>query len=429
MNETVIRLNVDAEKWMEFVPELAENLIIKKFHSTTENEYIVYNDNQHYVVGKKFVDVLRKIDGKRNIKDIQQLLQKKWGVRISDDEFKIFFDNNIKKKCILKNFEHNKEPAKFLKLKKTLLRKEKVAKITSLTKIFIDKKWFIFFSILFILLNTFILLKKTGLQTLRSENYEENVVLLLLLLSITGLFHEIGHASASHKYLKESSDIGWGVYLFYPVFFTDVTKIWRLTRIRRLLVDASGIYFQCMAICVVEVALMLLHMPSLLFMFFDVSLFYLFINLNPIMKMDGYWMVTDILGVKNLDKIVFGVIKNNIARRLKKNEINQENMLCTSSRFIYIIVKIYSIATIVFWMYFAFVVIKRIYLYYIPVWPNFVISQLYYIKNNFYNDIFAVLTGGFILILNVFLTIVFAFFLLIRLLRFIKFIKSIISIK
>ena len=53
-----------------------------------------------------------------------------------------------------------------------------------------------------------------------------------------------GHASASARYGVPARDIGFGLYLIYPVFYNDVTSAWRLPRRQRVVIDLAGTFFQ-----------------------------------------------------------------------------------------------------------------------------------------------------------------------------------------
>jgi len=130
---------------------------------------------------------------------------------------------------------------------------------------------------------------------------------LLGLLVLSMLAHELGHASASARYGAPARDIGMGLYLVYPVFYNDVTAAWRLTRRQRLVIDLSGVFFQFL-VGAAYVGLYDLTGSTLFYLAGTmVFLFGLFVLL-PIFKFDGYWLVTDLLGVVNLSQQVRRVV-------------------------------------------------------------------------------------------------------------------------
>jgi putative peptide zinc metalloprotease protein len=126
---------------------------------------------------------------------------------------------------------------------------------------------------------------------------------LLALLTISMFAHELGHASASNRYGAPARDIGFGLYLIYPVFYNDVTSAWRLTRPQRLVIDLAGVFFQFL---VASFYLFVYHLTGAeVFYLAAVSVVFLgFVVLMPIFKFDGYWILTDLLDVPNLSSQV-----------------------------------------------------------------------------------------------------------------------------
>lgn len=125
-------------------------------------------------------------------------------------------------------------------------------------------------------------------------------ILLLLLLSTVGtLCHEFGHASAAAHYGCRRMTIGWGLYIIYTVLWTNVSEAWRLPRRQRLVVDVGGVYFESLFQLLMLV--LYLNTGNLVFLFafvmIDVNIV---MTLNPFLRMDGYWLMSDLFGIVNL---------------------------------------------------------------------------------------------------------------------------------
>jgi putative peptide zinc metalloprotease protein len=111
--------------------------------------------------------------------------------------------------------------------------------------------------------------------------------------------HEFGHATASARGGAPPRRIGFALYLIWPSLWSDVTDSWRLPRRKRLLVDVGGVHVQLIVTGVV--AAVSLAVPShaltaaILF-----SLSSAVFTLNPFMRFDGYWALTDALGIPQL---------------------------------------------------------------------------------------------------------------------------------
>src|SRR5688500_12225333 len=58
--------------------------------------------------------------------------------------------------------------------------------------------------------------------------------LLVLVMLGAGVFHELGHAAALRYGGGKVRGIGVGLYIVYPVFYTDVTDSYRLGRWARV---------------------------------------------------------------------------------------------------------------------------------------------------------------------------------------------------
>lgn len=121
----------------------------------------------------------------------------------------------------------------------------------------------------------------------------------MLVTMISLLVHEFGHAAACARFGAAPEEIGAGVYLMYPAFYSNVSDAWRLSRWQRVAVDVGGLYFQSLA----AVGVVLLYeltgwspLRASLLLIWGTMIF----ALNPFFKFDGYWIVSDALGVVNL---------------------------------------------------------------------------------------------------------------------------------
>lgn len=131
----------------------------------------------------------------------------------------------------------------------------------------------------------------------RITGYQYGIAYLLAMFSV--LVHELGHASAAKRFGAETGTIGVGLYLVFPAFFADVSDVWRLKSRQRLLVDIGGVYFQLL----VGVAYYLAYLQSgqRVFVWALLAIVVMVVfSLNPLFKFDGYWMVSDALGIPNL---------------------------------------------------------------------------------------------------------------------------------
>lgn len=127
-----------------------------------------------------------------------------------------------------------------------------------------------------------------------------NALILVVIASYAGLFlHEIGHASACTRYGVAHGPIGLAIYLIFPAAYTDVTQAWKLPRWQRAVVDAAGIQMSLLAATIATVFFLATGNRCYLVLLavYDLTVFF---NLNPFIRMDGYWLLSDALGIPNL---------------------------------------------------------------------------------------------------------------------------------
>lgn len=125
---------------------------------------------------------------------------------------------------------------------------------------------------------------------------------LLAVIGLTlaaGLFHELGHATASRYGGAEPGMIGAGIYLIWPVFYNDLNDSYRLDRRGRLRADLGGVYFNVVVILVMAGVYRLSGWGPLVAAIAvqHVAIAQQFL---PFVRLDGYYVVSDLAGVPDL---------------------------------------------------------------------------------------------------------------------------------
>lgn len=133
-------------------------------------------------------------------------------------------------------------------------------------------------------------------------------IAVIFLICAGLIFHELGHAAAAYKYGCRKVEVGVGWYIYFIVFYAELSEAWRLKPEKRLVIDCAGGYFQS----VFGVVLWCAFLNTGNFVFISAAsllMLYSLFNLNPFFRMDGYWIASDLLGVTNLRAIAFSIIK------------------------------------------------------------------------------------------------------------------------
>jgi putative peptide zinc metalloprotease protein len=125
------------------------------------------------------------------------------------------------------------------------------------------------------------------------------LVLICLLTVVAGGFHELGHATAGRYGGANPGVIGVGICLIWPVFFSDLTDSYRLSRRGRLRADLGGVYFNVVFMLMAGgcYALTGFHWLVLLIVLQHLAVAQQFL---PFLRLDGYYLVSDLAGVPDL---------------------------------------------------------------------------------------------------------------------------------
>lgn len=153
---------------------------------------------------------------------------------------------------------------------------------------------------------------ETFLHTFPNYFTWEGVVLGALALVIVKTAHELGHAYTAASFGCRVHTMGIAFVVMTPMPYTDVTDSWRLQdRRQRLLIDAAGIMVELAIAAVALFFWAFLPDGTLRSMAFVISavsaVSSLAVNLNPLMRFDGYYLLSELLGVENLQARAFAV--------------------------------------------------------------------------------------------------------------------------
>ncbi len=134
-------------------------------------------------------------------------------------------------------------------------------------------------------------------------------LLIYGLLVVSAVVHELGHAAACRYGGAEPGEIGVGIYIVFPAFYTDVTDSYRLGRAGRVRTDLGGLYFN--AITVVAFALLYVATGNGLWLLTALGLqLQMLQQLIPVVRFDGYYVLSDLAGVPDLFARVGPVLRS-----------------------------------------------------------------------------------------------------------------------
>lgn len=154
------------------------------------------------------------------------------------------------------------------------------------------------------------------------------VVVSLALDFVISVFHELAHGFACKHFGGKVQAFGVGLYFFRPVCYCDVTDAWTFSKsYQRLVTHGAG-----MAMNFFLTSLALLFLPlgvRIHWLWVGIILILLLaciraiINFNPLIRLDGYYLLADLLKIENLRQRAFNSIFLNIRFILYKFKLTQ----------------------------------------------------------------------------------------------------------
>ena len=137
-------------------------------------------------------------------------------------------------------------------------------------------------------------------QPLRELAYNPVLMLMVLgLVVIATALHEIGHATATRYGGAEPGDMGVGIYIVWPAFYTDVTDAYRLGRGGRLRTDLGGVYFNGLFVLITAGLYAVTGFEPLLILII-VQHMQVIQQMLPFLRLDGYYILSDLVGVPDM---------------------------------------------------------------------------------------------------------------------------------
>jgi len=154
-----------------------------------------------------------------------------------------------------------------------------------------------------------------------SRSYALGALTLFLIGVFRITLHEGSHAFATKWCGREVHRGGFLFYMGVPSFFADTSDIWLGSRRERILVSWAGPYSEIIlssTLSIIIVAFPSFHLSDLFFKIAFVGYISAFLNLNPLLELDGYFMLMDWLEIPNLRKRSLEFLKTSLIPRLKK---------------------------------------------------------------------------------------------------------------
>jgi putative peptide zinc metalloprotease protein len=331
-------------------PRLHPNIIAREhLEEGTRMVYaIVSGADQVYRLTTQEWEVANLFDGRRSYQDVADLANEKFGAQYSAEDIHEYAstlenvwyrppqESNVT--CAQKGAEERHKHA---------ARKSKLGDLTMIFvahwdpdryltwlhgKIsFVYGRWFTLLTLAFFAFTAYVFVDRwgeIGADTLRYYNFSQkglgDLLEFWILFCGLGFFHETAHGLTCKHFGGAAHKMGFLLYYLSPCFFVDVTEIYVYGgKWQRIAVSIAGIWTELIICAAATVVWWGTPLGSPIHDFtYKIMLItgvgVIIINLNPLIKLDGYYILSELTGIVSLKErataFLSGVIKKKLFR-------------------------------------------------------------------------------------------------------------------
>ncbi len=305
-------------------PKVSANLI---YTQTSSRQYAARDTQtgRYFKLNEATVQIMQHLDGTRSSEELIQELNVKPLV------FQYVLDQLVSLQLLETGaVDNGKQVNTFLsRLKRlffqlVLLRKDIITSDKLLTRIYrflglkyILQTWLMIILVILYIYAYFIYINNYNLLSSSINDlfvwHADEVYYILIgfgIYLLSNILHELSHGFVCKRFGGNIRAIGVGLYYLQPVFYCDVTDAWFFSRrYQRIMTHAAGVLMELflgsLALCILPfVAHIHLLVVALTIVFLIAGVFTLF-NLNPLIQLDGYYILADALGIANMRQRAF----------------------------------------------------------------------------------------------------------------------------
>jgi putative peptide zinc metalloprotease protein len=158
------------------------------------------------------------------------------------------------------------------------------------------------------------------------------VLLIALFVPVLVFTHEMAHALVCKSFGREVRRGGFALYFGIPLFFVDTTDIWLENRGRRIAVSAAGLVSDLTlgGACSLLAHVLPAGTATPLLLLASIAYFGFLCNLVPFAKLDGYYILVDLLEIPMLMPRSFAFVRKHLLGKLRRRErFTREELLFT----------------------------------------------------------------------------------------------------
>jgi multidrug efflux pump subunit AcrA (membrane-fusion protein) len=303
-------------------PRRRSDLIIKPVDQVGRSVVKDRITGQYFELGEQESFLLTRLDGRRSSLSVRIEFERRFRTPLSEDEFDEFLDlasdNGFLKRrrantgdgdapTLAPPSTEPRTKQNILYWRKSVLDPDRFLNWLAPRLRFCWTRTFLFVSILVIALAAAVVwANRAELSSYFPYVFRwQTWVLVWLMLTFVTTCHEFSHGLTCKHHGGEVHEIGFLLMFFIPCFYCNVSDAWLIReKSKRLGVTFAGAYCDLLVWSLAVIIWRVSAPDSLLnylaWVVLSVSGVRLFFNLNPLLKLDGYYLLSDWLSISNL---------------------------------------------------------------------------------------------------------------------------------
>jgi putative peptide zinc metalloprotease protein len=153
-----------------------------------------------------------------------------------------------------------------------------------------------------------------------NNSYGAAIVVMFLASIVVVFLHESGHALTCKAFGRRIRQAGMMFYYGRPAFFVDASDMWMAARSSRIWVSLAGPAVNVLVGSLLAILALLLPRSTateVLFVAAFVSYLHGLVNLNPLLELDGYYVLIDWLQTGQLRLKSFAFVRNDLLPKIR----------------------------------------------------------------------------------------------------------------
>jgi CRP-like cAMP-binding protein/Zn-dependent protease len=150
----------------------------------------------------------------------------------------------------------------------------------------------------------------------------EAAILLALAFFLT-FMHELGHSVVITHYGRKVKSAGFLIYFGSPAFFVEATDSLMLDQRQRILQASAGPFTELIIAGVASLVIFAAPagpLADLLYKFALLNYIVIFLNLVPLLELDGYWILSDLIQLPDLRPHSLQFIQHDLWHKIRSRE-------------------------------------------------------------------------------------------------------------